>query len=92
MKRNISIAVILAMLIVSSTILMIPDEFTDIQGRLIAQIAMLVVLVGNYILWIYVQTKLTGSYISSDIFLRDEEVIRYREKIGKYRGGQKLWI
>lgn len=79
------------MVIVTSTILMIPNEFAHVQNELLAQVAMLAVLIGNYLLWLFVQVKLTGSYISNEIYLSDEEVIRYREKIGKYRGLSKCW-
>lgn len=83
-KRNITIAVILAMLIVASTTYMVPSEFSDIQDQSIAQVAMLVTVLGNYLLWLFVQSKLTGSYIANHFSVSEEQIIGYRAKIGKY--------
>lgn len=83
-KRNMSIAVVLAMLIVSSTSFMIPSAFANIQGMFLAQVAMLMTVLGNYLLWLLVQTKMTGSYISNDTYVSEEEVGNYRDKLGKY--------
>lgn len=81
LKRNMSLATVLSLLIVSSTLIMIPEEFKNIHDNIVAQITTVTILLLNYLLWLYVQYKLSGSYIEEGEMITEESLERYYRKI-----------
>lgn len=81
LRRNMTLAVIFSLAIISSTVLMIPKEFGNIKGNHIAMITTLIILSCNYLLWVFVQCKLSGSYIDSGGALTEETMERYMDKL-----------
>lgn len=81
LRRNMTLAVIFSLAIVSSTVLMIPKEFGDIKENHLAMVTTLIILSTNYLLWVLVQCKLSGSYIDTGGALSDEAMERYMDKL-----------
>lgn len=83
LKRNMTLAVIFSIGIILSTRLMIPLEFSDIATSTLAQVTTLMILIMNYSIWIYVQYKLSGSFIENKGGLRDDIIGKYYQLISK---------
>lgn len=81
LRRNMTLAVIFSLAIVSSTVLMIPKEFASIKDNHLGMATTLVILSINYLLWVLVQCKLSGSYIDMGGTLTDEVMERYMDKL-----------
>lgn len=86
LKRNMTLATFLSLAIVGSTLLMIPDEFKSIHTTTLAQCTTLGVVTANYLLWLYVQYKLTGSYIYVNNSLSEDMINKYKSKLEKNTG------
>lgn len=83
LRRNMTLAVVFSVGIIASTIFMIPEQFTQIRTTHLAQLTTLVILVINYFLWIFVQCKLSGSFIENKGGLSEELIDRYYIKVKK---------
>lgn len=64
-KRNVAIGIILSLLVVTGTIFMVPTQLVDIRNNLLAQYSTVFTLLLNFWLWVFVQTRLSGSWIET---------------------------
>lgn len=80
-KRNVTIGILLSMIVIVGTVFMVPSDLVDVQSNIVAQISSLVTLGVNYYLWVFVQCRLSGSWIESDHSLTDEQIIRYYDEV-----------
>ena len=65
-KRNVTIGIFLALLVVVGTVFMVPKELVDISQNKVSQFSGFCILALNFILWTFVQCKLTGSWIKME--------------------------
>lgn len=64
--RNMTISVILAMGIVGIMGIVVPEEFSYIRSSTIAQVSTWLTIVANYLTWLHVSCRLSGSWIEMD--------------------------
>lgn len=81
LRRNMTLAVMFSLAIISITVLMIPKEFGNVKDNHLAMVTTLIILSSNYLLWVFVQCKLSGSYIDSGGALSDDAIGRYMTKV-----------
>lgn len=88
-KRNVNIGIILSLVVIVGTVFMVPSELVDIKTNIISQISSLFTLVINFWLWLFVQTKLSSSWIDYIPQRTEEQIQRYydtvKNSIGKNR-------
>ena len=65
-KRNVTIGIFLALIVVVGTVYMVPKELVDISQNKVSQFSGFCMLACNFILWTFVQCKLTGSWIKME--------------------------
>ena len=75
-KRNMTLGVIFSVIIIASTVFMLPPELS-IKENPISQTVTTIVMILNLILWTYVQRKLSGSLIVEAEEPKKSEFERY---------------
>lgn len=80
-KRNVTIAILLSLLIITGTVLMVPTEFVDIKTNVVSQISSMVTIIVNLALWTYVQCKFSKSWLRMDARIREKEIEKYYIRI-----------
>lgn len=80
-KRNVTIGIMLSLIVIIMTIYMVPSDVVDIHTNIISQISSWFALVLNFVLWVFVQTKLSGSWIHEQQFISDQQIGKYYQRI-----------
>lgn len=89
-KRNVTIGIVLSLIVVVGTVFMVPSDLVNRETNLLSQISCLVTLGTNFFLWIFVQSKMTGSWIQSEQTVKDEVVMGYYNKLKNPREINKV--
>lgn len=88
-KRNVSIGVVLSLLVIVGTGAMVPKDLVDIHNNIVAQISSLCILVANFWLWLFVQCKLSSSWINSEMSVTKEQIERYYDEVTNGKGNYR---
>lgn len=96
-KRNVAIGIFLSLMVSIGTIFMIPVELVDIKSNTISQISSLIIFLLNFWLWVFVQSKMSGSWIVNNNGFTEKQiekdyeiVINSDRKKGKYLSKKRL--
>lgn len=74
-RRNVTIGMVLSLLIITATAHMVPADLVDIKQNLVSQLSTMFTLICNFLLWVFVQCRLSNSWIESEKSLTEEKVI-----------------
>lgn len=90
-KRNVTLGIILSLIVIVGTVLMVPTNLVDNKTNIVSQISSWITLVCNFILWIFVQSKLSGSWIASENNISEKKLEEiYRNVVFPKRGNQAV--
>ncbi len=84
-KRNMSVSVILAVMIVCTMTLVVPESFAKIKDNWIVQISTVLVLGANLAIWTWVQCRLTGSWLNVEKTVSDSQATRLYTTVKNYQ-------
>ncbi|MEG0792854.1 MAG: hypothetical protein RSD97_06455 [Lachnospiraceae bacterium] len=79
-KRNMTIAILFSLVIIGATVLLMPKDFKGVIDSRISQIATTVVMIINIFLWIFVQVKLSGSWMKEENLAPVQNLMRRYHK------------
>lgn len=81
--RNVTIGITLSLIVVVGTVFMVPRDLVDIQYNSIAQVSSLLTLATNFLLWTFVQCKLSSSWTNTNKQLSDVQIEKYYNRVVK---------
>ena len=84
-KRNMSVSVILAILIVCTMTLVVPESFAEIKNNWLVQVSTITVLGINLCIWTWVQCRLTGSWLNIERKLSEKETLQLYHAVKNYQ-------